>query len=108
MGLATVRTSIVVAALVSDFISLHNSERAIKVEHIMKERTTCRDKVRGNVFFVHQASVARGDGRLKEMYLEFRLLLNPVDSGDRVIFETIKNLMVYLEIFNSSATRSTE
>ncbi|SRR5579871_2455125 len=85
-------SSVVLAALVTAFVALQNSERKIKIEHITGERAKWRDKVREKALQVHQAAVAGNAERLLELHLEFSLILNPNDPEDRKILLTISKL----------------
>jgi len=87
--LASAVVAAFVSALISGLISLRTTERSIKVEHVTRERTKWRDKVRDRAAAVHHAATTEGLDRLAALQLEFRLILNPFDPEDRKIIDMI-------------------
>ena len=92
--LAILTESVVVAALIAGLVSLRTTSRNIKVENVIKQRQAWRDKVRDKALAVHQSAMAKPKqgARLSELQLEFRLILNPLDSEDRDILKLISDL----------------
>lgn len=91
--LQIVLTSSVVAGVVSAFISTWTAQRKISIENITKERKEWRDKIRDKSLAVHNAIMDRKDSELKQLKVEFMLILNPEkssDNDDLKIIECIK------------------
>jgi hypothetical protein len=93
MELATVLTSGVVAGLVAGLVSLRTSERKIQIDNITQERAKWREKIRSTAVAVHKAVYEGNAAALSEARLTFQLLLNPFDSEDMGIIESITALM---------------
>jgi hypothetical protein len=91
--LQIVLTSSVVAGVVSAFVSTWTAQRKISIENITKERKEWREKVRDKSLAVHNAIIDRNDNGLKQLRVEFMLILNPEESNDNddlKIIECIK------------------
>jgi hypothetical protein len=79
----------IVAALVAAYASRRNSERAIQIENITKERAKWRDKIRCLALEVQQAATEMNRVKLAELRLGFCLNLNPFDTEDDAIIAVI-------------------
>jgi len=93
MDLATVLSSGVVAGLIAGLIAglvtLRTSERKIAIENITQQRQLWREKIRNIALRIktsHQESDKIG---LHSQYIELQLLLNPSDSDDKSILDTV-------------------
>ncbi|MBI4190945.1 MAG: hypothetical protein HY525_10460 [Betaproteobacteria bacterium] len=84
--------SSVVAGLVAALVTLRTSERGIKIENITKERAKWREKVREKALEVHKAAQSGKKDRLLELYLEFSLILNPIDGEDHAILTVLETI----------------
>lgn len=84
--------SVVLAALITAFAALQNSERKINIEYVTAERAKWRDRIREKALDVHRAAIAADWRRLDELHLEFALLLNPNDEEDNKILAAIREL----------------
>jgi len=82
-----------ISALVSGFVARRNSERAIQIENITKERAKWRDKIRELALAVHKAARERNASSLGELRLSLSLNLNPTDPEDAGILRVIGTLM---------------
>lgn len=82
-----------ISALVSGFVARRNSERAIQIENITKERAKWRDKIRELALAVHNAARERNASSLGELRLSLSLNLNPTDPEDAGILRVIGTLM---------------
>jgi hypothetical protein len=85
--------SVVLAAVITAFAALQNSERKINIEYVTGERAKWRNKIRKKALEVHQAAKTQDRRRLEELYLEFALLLNPLDEEDKKILSGIRKLL---------------
>ena len=88
----TASASAVISALVSGFVARRNSERAIQIENITKERAKWRDKIREHATVVHRVATERNYAKLSELRLSLSLNLNPTDKEDRAILNAISGL----------------
>lgn len=91
--LQIILTSSVVAGAVSAFVTTWTAQRKISIENITKERKEWREKVRDKSLAVHNAIMDRKDNELKQLKVEFTLILNPKESHDNddlKIIECIK------------------
>jgi hypothetical protein len=83
-------TSAVVAAIVSGLVALLTAERRIAAENVIQDRMKWRDKVRGLVSEVRQATAVEQDtAKLAELRAQFSLHLNPHDQRDQEILSLI-------------------
>ena len=89
MDLSTVLGSGVVAGLVASLVTLRTTERKIAIENITQQRKLWRDKVREKAVEVSKAYKDNDASNLKELYVEFQLILNPEDSNDKSILDTL-------------------
>lgn len=90
--LGTFLTSVVVAAIVSGFVSILMSERRIAAENVIQERKFWREKIRCLSSNVHDALVCSDedrDARLKKLRAIFALRLNPHDVNDQTLLALI-------------------
>ena len=85
MDLSTVLGSGVVAGLVT----LRTTERKIAIENITQQRKVWRDKVREKALETSKAYKDNDVSKLKELYVEFQLILNPEDENDKSILDTL-------------------
>ncbi|MBQ5962926.1 hypothetical protein [Massilia sp. ZL223] len=89
MDISTVLGSGVVAGLVAGLVALRNSERKIHIENITQERAKWRDKIRHISSQVQVAGLARDEGKLTQLRAELRLHLNPFDTEDSKILDSV-------------------
>lgn len=89
MDLSTVLGSGVVAGLVAGLVTLRTTERKIAIENITQQRQLWRDKVREKALETSKAYKDNDGLKLKELYGEFQLILNPEDSNDKSILDTL-------------------
>jgi hypothetical protein len=92
MDWQTVVTSLsagLIAAVVTGYASRRNSERAIQIENITKERAKWRDKIRCLALEAQQAARGKNGVKLAELRLGFCLNLNPFDDEDCAIIAII-------------------
>ena len=89
MDLATVLSSGVVAGLVAGLVTLRTTERKIAIENITQQRKLWRDNVREKAIEVSKAYQAHDGSKIKELYGEFQLVLNPEDDNDKSILDTL-------------------
>jgi len=89
MDLSTVLGSGVVAGLVAGLVTLRTTERKIAIENITQQRQLWRDKVREKALETSKAHKDNDASKLKELYVEFQLILNPEDSNDKSIIDTL-------------------
>lgn len=89
MDLSTVLGSGVVAGLVASLVTLRTTERKIAIENITQQRQLWRDKVREKSLETSKAYKDKDVSKLKELYGEFQLILNPEDSNDKSILDTL-------------------
>lgn len=92
--LGSVLGSTFLAAIVTTSISRFNSERAIQIENITKERKNWRETIRKQAMEVQQAAseTQKDCKKLEELVLAFRLNLNPFDDEDKAIVNVIAKL----------------
>jgi hypothetical protein len=89
MDLATVLGSGVIAGLVAGLVTLRTTERKIAIENITQQRQLWRDKIRNKAIEAIRAYEQNEGSRLRELYVEFQLILNPEDKNDNSILNTI-------------------
>ena len=89
MDLPTVLSSGVVAGLVAGLVALRTTERKIAIENITQQRKLWRDKVRDKALEVSKATKDSDTSKIKELYGEFQLILNPEDRDDKSILDTL-------------------
>ena len=89
MDLSTVLGSGVVAGLVAGLVTLRTTERKIAIENITQQRKVWRDKVREKALETSKAYKDNDVSKLKELYVEFQLILNPEDENDKSILDTL-------------------
>ncbi len=93
MVIVTASSSAVVSAIVTAFVSRRNSERAIQIENITKERAKWRDKIRRLAIGVYRAAAGSDGVKLNELSLSLRLNLNPTDPEDIAIIAAVSRLV---------------
>jgi hypothetical protein len=89
MDLTTILSSGVVAGLVAGLVTLRTTERKIAIENITQQRKLWRDKVREKSLEVAKGYKNNDASKLKELYGEFQLILNPEDDNDKSILDTL-------------------
>jgi len=89
MDLPTVLSSAVVAGLVAGLVTLRTTERKIAITNITQQRKIWRDKVRDKALEAIKAYEDNNNSRIREIYVEFQLILNPDDDDDKSILDTI-------------------
>lgn len=89
MDLPTVLISGVVAGLVAGLVTLRTTERKIAIENITQQRNVWRDKVREKALEVSKAYKDSDTTKMKSLYGEFQLFLNPEDNDDKSILDTL-------------------
>ncbi|SEN11491.1 hypothetical protein [Nitrosomonas marina] len=89
MDLPTVLSSGVVAGLVAGLVTLRTTERKIAIENITQQRQQWRDKVRDLAQRIKLSYRNDKTEELHSQYVEMQLLLNPEDSDDKSILDTI-------------------
>lgn len=90
--LAAAGSSAVLSAIVAGFVARRNSERAIQMENITKERAKWRDKIRDQALAVHKAAAVADGATLRQLRLQLSLNLNPTDTEDLAILGAISRL----------------
>lgn len=89
MDLTTILTSGVVAGIVAGLVTLRTTERKIAIENITQQRKLWRDKVREKSLEAAKGYKNNDASKLKELYGEFQLILNPEDDNDKSILDTL-------------------
>lgn len=89
MDLTTILSSGVVAGLVAGLVTLRTTERKIAIENITQQRKLWRDKVREKSLEAAKGYKNNDASKLKELYGEFQLILNPEDDNDKSILDTL-------------------
>lgn len=89
MDLSTVLGSSVVAGLVAGLVTLRTTERKITIENITQQRKLWRDRIREKALEASRAIENKDSSKLKELYVEFQLILNPEDDNDKSILDTL-------------------
>ena len=89
MDLSTVLSSGVLAGLVAGLVTLRSTERKIAIENITQQRQLWREKIREKAVEAIKPSEKKDKTRLLELYVEFQLILNPEDSDDISILDTL-------------------
>lgn len=89
MDLTTILSSGVVAGLVAGLVTLRTIERKIAIENITQQRQLWRDKVREKALEASKGYKDSDTSKLKELYGEFQLILNPEDDNDKSILDTL-------------------
>jgi hypothetical protein len=89
VDLPTVLSSAVVAGLVAGLVTLRISERKIAIENITQQRQLWREKIRSLSLKIKGSYKSGNKDELNSQYIEMQLLLNPEDSNDKSILDTI-------------------
>lgn len=89
MDLPTILSSAVVAGLVAGLVTLRTSERKIAIENITQQRQLWREKIRDLSLKIKSSYKSGNKDELNGQYVEMQLLLNPEDSNDKCILDTI-------------------
>ena len=84
---------VIISALIAALVARRNSERAIQIENITKERAKWRDKIREQALEVHRATTEKNHEKLMELRLALSLNLNPEDKEDRAILDLISEMV---------------
>ena len=88
--LKIILTSSVVAGLVAAFVAIWTTQVKISIENITQERAKWRNKVREKALEVHNAIVKKEEEKIRQLKVEFSVILNPSDVEDNLIIESIK------------------
>ncbi len=97
MDLSTVLSSVVVAGVVAGLITLRTSARKIAIENITQQRQLWRETIRTKALDVIHTYVRKNTVRLRELYVEFQLILNPGDNDDKSILDSIWDMALEKE-----------
>lgn len=97
MDMTTLFSSIVVAGIVAGLVSLRTSERKIAIENITQQRQLWRDKIRKIALDISSAYAKNKSHKIKDYYIELQLLLNPNDSDDLAILDTVWSMIKEIE-----------
>lgn len=97
MDLPTILTSGVVAGLVAGLVTLRTSERKIAIENVTQQRQLWREKIRDAAQRIKDSYRNGRKDDLHSQYVEMQLLLNPEDSDDKSILDTIWAMLVESE-----------
>jgi len=89
MDLATVLSSAVLAGVVAGLVTLRTTERKIAIENITHQRQLWREKIRDVALRINTSYINGEKNNLSSHYIEVQLLLNPEDSNDKEILDTI-------------------
>ena len=89
MDLSTVLSSGVLAGLVAGLVTLRTTERKIAIENITQQRQFWREKIRVKALETSKAYSDKDHAKLKELYIEFQLILNPIDNDDKGILDIL-------------------
>lgn len=89
MDLPTVLSSGVLAGLVAGLVTLRTSERKISIENITQQRQIWREKIRRLANQIKKSYINEEKDFLHDHYIELQLLLNPEDSNDQSILDTV-------------------
>ena len=89
MDLSTVLGSGVVAGMVAGLVTLRTTERKIAIENITQQRQLWREKIRLKAIETSKVYKDNDNSKLKELYGEFQLILNPKDNDDKSILDTL-------------------
>lgn len=89
MDLPTVLSSGVLAGLVAGLVTLRMSERKIAIENITQQRQIWREKIRRLANQIKKSYKNEEKDFLHDHYIELQLLLNPEDSNDQSILDTV-------------------
>ncbi|MCG6400636.1 hypothetical protein [Vibrio fluvialis] len=89
MEVTTLFSSAVIAAIVAGFVTLRANDRKIAAENITQQRQLWREKIRVLSANICSAYTANEHHKITALYVELQLLLNPTDSDDLDILDTV-------------------
>ncbi|MGD8113195.1 hypothetical protein [Vibrio sp. TRT 17S01] len=89
MDVTTLFSSAVIAAVVAGFVTLRANDRKIAAENITQQRQLWREKIRSLSVKICSAYTANEHHKIPALYVELQLLLNPSDSDDLDILDTV-------------------
>lgn len=89
MDFSTVLSSGVIAGLVAGLVTISTTERKIAIENITQQRQLWRHNVREKCIETVKAFKNSDSLRIAELYIEFQLILNPLDVNDKSILDTL-------------------
>ncbi|MCS6236239.1 hypothetical protein G3495_14050 [Shewanella baltica] len=82
-------SSAVIAAAVAGFVTLRANDRKIAAENIIQQRQLWREKIRSLSVKICSAYTTNEHHKVPALYVELQLLLNPTDSDDLDILDTV-------------------
>jgi hypothetical protein len=89
MDVTTLFSSAVIAAVVAGFVTLRANDRKIAAENITQQRQLWREKIRILSANICSAYTTNERHKIPALYVELQLLLNPTDSDDLDILDTV-------------------
>jgi hypothetical protein len=89
MDVTTLFSSAVIAAVVAGFVTLRANDRKIAAENITQQRQLWREKIRILSVNICAAYTANEHHKIPALYVELQLLLNPTDTDDLDILDTV-------------------